>query len=96
MGKKNGKARSSYRVAYVLCLLAGWLGAHRYYLRRWVTALLFTLTCGLVYLGEQHDLPVLQLTALALLAFCWLFDLLILPLLVRLYLLRISSKSGRA
>ncbi len=41
MDQQNGKARSSYRVAYVLCVLFGWLGAHRFYLRRWGTGILY-------------------------------------------------------
>ena len=84
MNEPTGTPRASYGVAYVLCLLLGWLGAHRYYLRRWRTAFAYTVTVGLlvtiVLKGWEEEFIAI---GIGLLGLAVLVDLLILPLLVR-------------
>jgi TM2 domain-containing membrane protein YozV len=43
-------------VAYVLCVLAGPLGAHRFYLRKMRTGIAYALTSGLFLVGWIYDL----------------------------------------
>lgn len=46
----------SKTVAFVLCLFLGIFGAHRYYLRRYWTAIFYTLTLGCFGIGVVIDL----------------------------------------
>ena len=41
--------------ALLLCLFLGWLGAHRYYVGKIGTGLLFTATFGLITIGTIYD-----------------------------------------
>lgn len=47
------------RTAFWLCVLLGWLGAHRYYLRKWGSALVYTFTAGIFFFGWIRDVWVL-------------------------------------
>ncbi|MEM1008042.1 MAG: TM2 domain-containing protein, partial [Myxococcota bacterium] len=49
------QANTSYQTAYLLWFFLGILGGHRYYLRRWLSAILYTCTGGFVGLGWLMD-----------------------------------------
>ncbi len=49
----------SYALAFLLWLMLGWLGAHRFYTGRWVTGLLYAASFGLFGLGWGFDLLLL-------------------------------------
>lgn len=44
-----------YSLAWLLLTFGGWLGLHRFYLRRWPTAVLYLLTGGLLLIGVVYD-----------------------------------------
>lgn len=46
----------SYPLAWILLTFLGVFGAHRFYLGKWLTALLYLLTGGLFLLGVLYDL----------------------------------------
>ena len=46
-------------VALVLCVLLGYLGAHRFYARMWGSGVLYLCTIGLCLVGWVHDIVVL-------------------------------------
>jgi hypothetical protein len=48
--------RKSALVAWLLWALAGWLGAHRYYLGRWLSGTAYLATFGLLGIGVLVDL----------------------------------------
>jgi len=48
--------RKSATVAWLLWLLAGWLGAHRFYLGRWFSGLVYLASFGLFGIGLLIDL----------------------------------------
>jgi TM2 domain-containing membrane protein YozV len=48
--------KTSYKTAYLLLFTLGWLGGHRYYLRRWLSALSYTFTFGWFGLGIALDI----------------------------------------
>ncbi len=48
--------RKSRGVAFVLCLLFGWLGAHRFYTGNFILGLLYFFTCGFLFIGVFIDL----------------------------------------
>ena len=52
--------RYSYSVAWLLLLLLGVLGAHRFYLKRWSSAALYLCTLGVFGLGVLYDLFVMN------------------------------------
>ncbi len=52
----NLKKRYSYATAYLLWLFTGWLGLHRFYLRRWFSGLIYMFSFGLFGLGWVLDL----------------------------------------
>lgn len=54
--KQVAEPKTSYKTAYLLLFMFGWLGAHRYYLRRWLSGLLYTFTFGFFGLGIAADL----------------------------------------
>ena len=47
--------RKSYNVSWVLLTFLGIFGIHRFYLGKWLTALLWLLTGGLLMLGVLYD-----------------------------------------
>lgn len=65
MTKRNGSMTDliddvqTARVALLLCVFLGLFGAHRFYLRRWGTAVLYLFTAGLLGLGWIYDIVVL-------------------------------------
>lgn len=44
-----------YTIAWVLLTFLGLLGVHRIYLGKWITGILYLLTCGLLGLGYLYD-----------------------------------------
>ena len=60
MARRYQVGRYSYGVAWVLLVLLGVLGAHRFYLKRWGTALLYLCTVGVFGLGVLYDLFVVN------------------------------------
>ncbi|MCB9640837.1 MAG: TM2 domain-containing protein [Myxococcales bacterium] len=48
--------KTSYKTAYILLFTLGWLGIHRYYLRRWLSAILYTFTFGFFGFGILADI----------------------------------------
>ena len=46
----------NYNVAWCLLTFLGYLGAHRFYLRKWGTAFLYLFTGGIFTLGYLYDL----------------------------------------
>ena len=44
-----------YTIAWVLLTFLGLLGVHRMYLGKWITGILYLLTCGLLGLGYLYD-----------------------------------------
>jgi len=57
--KQKPHNRKRRWTAFVLCLLLGWLGIHRFYLGKIGTGILMFLTFGLVYVGWIVDLILL-------------------------------------
>jgi TM2 domain-containing membrane protein YozV len=53
--------KKSYLVSYLLLIFLGWIGAHRYYLGQWGSALLYTFTFGFLFIGVVVDLFLLPL-----------------------------------
>jgi len=49
-----------FSVAWILLAFLGLLGVHRFYLRKWVTAILYLVTAGLFGLGYLYDLCTLN------------------------------------
>ena len=50
------RSRKPKATAFLLCLLFGWLGIHRYYLGRYKSGILYTLTFGFFFIGVLVDL----------------------------------------
>jgi TM2 domain-containing membrane protein YozV len=46
----------SYNLSWVLLTFLGVFGIHRFYLGKWITGLVWLLTCGLFLLGLLYDL----------------------------------------
>ena len=44
-----------YTVAWILLTFLGLLGIHRMYLGKWISGILYLLTCGLLGLGYLYD-----------------------------------------
>lgn len=49
-----------YSVAWLLLVFAGVFGLHRFYLRKWGTAIVYLLTFGLFFIGVIYDLCTLN------------------------------------
>jgi TM2 domain-containing membrane protein YozV len=45
----------NFDVAWLLLTFLGYLGIHRFYMRKWVTGLVYLLTFGLLTLGYLYD-----------------------------------------
>jgi TM2 domain-containing membrane protein YozV len=45
-----------YAAAWLLLVLLGYMGGHRFYLGKWRTGLLYALTLGLCFVGVLYDL----------------------------------------
>lgn len=53
--------KKSYFISYLLLIFFGWIGAHRYYLGQWGSALLYTFTFGFLFIGVFVDVLLLPL-----------------------------------
>lgn len=53
--RKYTDGPKNYTVAWLLLTFLGIFGGHRFYLGKWVTALLYLVTAGLVGLGILYD-----------------------------------------
>jgi restriction system protein len=42
--------------AFWLCLLLGWIGAHRFYVGKIGTGIIYAFSCGLMFIGAFIDL----------------------------------------
>lgn len=47
---------TDYTVTWILFGVFGWLGIHRFYMRKWFTGILYALTVGLGGIGLIYDL----------------------------------------
>ncbi|MFR5092529.1 MAG: TM2 domain-containing protein [Adlercreutzia equolifaciens] len=47
------------RTELILCIFLGWLGAHRFYARKYGTAIIYLLTMGVFCIGWIRDIIVL-------------------------------------
>ena len=54
-GLRYRMGRTDYSVAWILLTFLGLLGIHRLYMGKWVTAILYFLTGGLLGLGYLYD-----------------------------------------
>ncbi len=54
----NEELRST-RTELILCIFLGWLGAHRFYARKYGTAIIYLLTVGVFCIGWIRDIVVL-------------------------------------
>jgi TM2 domain-containing membrane protein YozV len=45
----------NYNITWLLCTYLGFLGAHRFYMRKWFTGILWALTGGLLTVGWLYD-----------------------------------------
>ncbi len=79
-GDEQGKARKSLVLAYLLWLLLGVYGAHRFYLRRPGTAIVF-IALFIIYRYFQEG--IIATSALTLLAVLWFVDAFRMPRMVR-------------
>ena len=43
-------------LAFILCLFLGWLGAHQFYVGKWIWGIIYLCTCGLFGVGIVVDL----------------------------------------
>ncbi|MBR4941840.1 MAG: TM2 domain-containing protein [Clostridia bacterium] len=64
-------------IAFYLCLLFGWTGAHRFYTRKYATGVLYLLTFGLLCVGWITDGGALCFLALCLLLLGWVVDIVV-------------------
>lgn len=44
-----------YNIAWILLTFAGYLGLHRFYMRKWISGLLYLITVGLLGIGIVYD-----------------------------------------
>jgi TM2 domain-containing membrane protein YozV len=45
----------NFSAAWILLTFLGWLGIHRFYMRKWGTGILYLLTLGLLGIGVLYD-----------------------------------------
>lgn len=58
--KEDGAATlKAVNLALILCIFLGYLGAHRFYTRKWGSAILYLFTGGLFFVGWIRDICVL-------------------------------------
>lgn len=50
---KTGKI--NYNIAWILLTFLGFLGIHRMYMGKWITGILYLLTCGFLGIGIIYD-----------------------------------------
>jgi len=44
-----------YNIAWILLTFAGYLGLHRFYMRKWISGLLYLISAGLLGIGIVYD-----------------------------------------
>jgi TM2 domain-containing membrane protein YozV len=54
------EGEKDYTVSWILLVFLGIFGAHRFYLEKWLTAILYLLTGGLFLIGYLYDLLTLN------------------------------------
>jgi TM2 domain-containing membrane protein YozV len=57
---KYEEGPKDYSLAWLLLVFLGFFGAHRFYMEKWVTAILYLLTGGLFLVGYLYDLLTLN------------------------------------
>lgn len=58
--RRYRRGRLSHSLAWIFLVLLGYLGAHRFYQEKWISAIIYLLTGGLCGLGVLYDLLTLN------------------------------------
>jgi len=59
-GLKFAEGNKDYTVTWLLLVFLGFFGAHRFYMEKWITAILYLFTGGFFLIGYLYDLLTLN------------------------------------